>query len=323
MATGDGASGGRRRRGNLAVGTPASRAADSADGLFHPDAAALHPLGERIDAGASGFRIRLRRAASRCAEALLLLAWAAHAPAREPAEPRADLATLDGLVGRWMALRTTIAEERRQWEDRRGQWENEIDLLEREAEALQREIDEGGDFVSAFERERAEWRPRKESLERERKQLRGALDRAEADLRAWRPAIPDGLRPPLASAFAALPETQAEADRKDLSERARTVAALYTRIETLQNEFHAASETLATERGRRRVDVLYAGLARGFAVSPGGDWAAVGEPAADGWTWTPTPEAAATIREAIEILNRERTVRYVELPMNIAGEARP
>ena len=60
------------------------------------------------------------------------------------------LDTLDALVGRWMALRTTIAEETRDWDARRAQWNTEIELLEREAGALKAEVEKlthakGGD----------------------------------------------------------------------------------------------------------------------------------------------------------------------------------
>ena len=247
---------------------------------------------------------------------------AERAPAGET-PPAAELQTLDGLVGRWMALRTTLAEETREWEERRRQWEDEISLLEKEAEALQRERVDGDTFASSFETKRAEALARKERMEMELRKLRAGLDRAEADLRRWNGRIPASLRPPLASGFAALPATQKQADKQPLVRRAQTVVALYTQIETLQNQFHAVRETLDVEGTRRQVDALYLGLARAFAVSPGNDWAAVGVPSDSGWAWTPAPGEEDAVRLAINVLNRQATAQWIPLPLQVAKEVQP
>ena len=234
-----------------------------------------------------------------------------------------DLRTLDGLVGQWMALRTTLAEEKREWGERRRQWEEEISLLEKEADTLRREREDGGTQVTTFEAKRAEALARKERMEGELRQLRAVLDRAEADLRRWSGRIPEGLAAPLAAGFGALPLTQKQADGLPLIRRAQTVAALYTQIETLQNRFHAVRETLEAEGVRRQADVLYLGLARAFAVSPGNDWAAVGVPTDTGWAWRPAPGEAAVVRQAIEVLNRQATAELVDLPLQVAGGESP
>lgn len=234
-----------------------------------------------------------------------------------------DLETLDGLVGRWMALRTTIAEEKREWKERREQWKEEIALIEKEAETLKKEADEGTAFSSSFETKRSEALARKASMEGELQELRTVLDRAEADLRRWRGWIPPGLMPSLAAGFGALPATPTEADGLPLTKRSQTVAALYAQIETLQNEFHASRETLDVEGTRRHVDVLYVGLARAFAVSPGNEWAAVGVPSDTGWTWTPSREDGEAVRRALDVLDRQATAQLVALPLQVAGEVTP
>lgn len=246
----------------------------------------------------------------------------ARAPAGE-APPAAELRTLDGLVGHWMALRTTLAQEKREWNEHRQQWEQEIALLEKEAETLRKEREDVDSFASSFEAERTVALARKERTEAELRKLRPVLDRAEADLRRWRERIPAGLRPPLATGFAALPATQKEADKLALARRAQTVAALYAQIETLQNAFQSASETLDVEDGRRQVDVLYVGLARAFAVSAGNDWAAVGVPSDSGWAWTPAPGEAEAVRRAIDMVNRKASAQLVILPLQVIAKVQP
>jgi len=261
----------------------------------------------------------VRWVAAGLAAVLSVFVFAGHVAAGEAGEARDDLDTLDALVERWLALRATIAEEKREWEARREQWEEEIALLEREAGTLKKEMDEGDTFASSVEKKRAEALARKERMESELQKLRAVLDRAETDLRRWRERIPPALMASV-TGFDALPATQTEAGKRPLTKRAQTVAALYTQIETLQNRFHAARETLDVAGTRRQVDVLYIGLARAFAVSPANDWAAVGVPADAGWTWTLSVEDAQSVRRAIDVLSRRETAQLVTLPMRVLRE---
>jgi hypothetical protein len=234
-----------------------------------------------------------------------------------------SLGELDALVGRWMTLRTTIAEEKREWSAHREQWEEEIRLLEQEVETLKKEIDEGGTFASSVEKELVGILARKERMEDELQTLQSVLDRAEADLRQWRDRIPPGLGSALISGFDALPTTQEAADKIPITKRAQNVAALYTQIETLQNQFHATRETLDVDGARRQVDVLYIGLARAFAVSHSNDWAAIGTPQKSGWVWTLIQGGATAVRRAIDVLNRHETAQLVMLPLQVNEEVQP
>lgn len=281
-----------------------------------------NPIHDRAFRAADASR-RLRRVSPFRRTPMVLLLFAVCAATGEP-EPRArSLDTLDGLVSRWLDLRTTIAEEKRTWRMQRRQWEDEIALLEREAESLQAETASADASASSVEQERAVVLARTEAMSDELNRLRQVLDRAEADLRQWAPRIPSGLRPQLDNGLQALPGSQAAADRMPLPKRVQQIAAVYARIESLQHAFHATREMLETDSGtRRQVDVLYVGLARAFAVSPANDWAAVGVPGTDGWSWRTCHARAADIRRALDVFHRERTAEMVSLPMEFA-EDRP
>ncbi len=267
---------------------------------------------------------RLARRAAHWGITILMLSAAGWtAPAQSPGSPKPDLDTLDGLVGEWLDLKTEIADEQRSWDEKRRQWNEEIRLLRQEAESLQAEIDEADAFTSSVERERADALARKEAIEAELQEVRTVLERAEADLRRWRDTVPASLRTSLAAAFRSLPADRDEAESLSLSKRGRTVAALYSQIESLQNRFHVVREMLEVEGVRRQVDVLYAGLARGFAVSPGDDWAAVGTPGENGWTWTRADPQADAIRLAIDVFQQRETARMVSLPVETSGEVQP
>lgn len=227
-----------------------------------------------------------------------------------------DLPALEGVVGRWLDLRAAMAEEQQAWQTQRSQWEEEIHLLEQENKTLRREIDSGSEFVSSEDERNAAVLARQEVLTEGRARLRAVADRAEARLKRWEQWIPDGLRQPLEGSFRALPETQADADALPLIRRLQAIVSLQSQIESLQNGFHATREIIGTGgEDRRLMDVLYVGLARGYAVSPGDDWAAVGVPSEDGWVWTPCADQAASIRRALEILDREKVAEMAELPV--------
>lgn len=234
-----------------------------------------------------------------------------------------DLQALDGLVARWMALRTTIAEERRAWEAREEQWQDEIRLLETESAALQQDLDRREATAETVRQDLDNAVRRKTVLAAEHAVLRDVLGRAEAGLLQWRGRIPDGLRSLPGLDFDALPETPAQAAEQPLTQRARAVATLYAGIESLQNTFHTTHEMLAVGDVRRRVDVLYIGLAQGFAVTTTDDWAAVGRPAVDGWAWDAAQVAPAAVRTAIDMVDGQATARLVTLPLHVTGEGWP
>lgn len=249
---------------------------------------------------------------------LLPVLLRAEVPAAQP-----ELQTLDRLVGRWMELRTVIAEERRTWAEQREHWEHELQLLKQQDQALQKEIEEKRGFASSVEQERAAALSEKAALSAELEQLSEVMDRVEVELKQWFAVIPNGLRSALEADFRALPSGQSAADRQQLSRRVQAAAALYSQIETLQNNFHITREVLDTGGSRRMVDVLYLGLGRAFAVSGADDWAAVGTPSAEGWNWVPQAKEAAAIRKAINIFNRGETAEIVNLPIQITAEVLP
>ena len=233
-----------------------------------------------------------------------------------------SLKELDALVGRWIGLRTTISEEQREWDARKNQWGAEIKLLEQESGALDNEMEKFSGAASAEEQERAKLLARKEAMSSELEKLKEVLDGAEQDMKGWETRLPESLRQPLDSLFKALPETQADAEKFEITKRVQTLVSLYTQIENLQHGFHTTREMLEVGNGQRRqVDVIYIGLARAFAVSLDNDWSAVGTPASKGWNWQAHPEHAESVRSAIDVFKRQKAAEIILLPMQLTGEA--
>lgn len=258
----------------------------------------------------------------------LLLALACTLPLTVPAAPEhvstPTLESYDAWVGRWMDLRSAIAEEKSEWQAQRQQWRRELALLETEAERLRSQIAETKLQTASAEAERASAFSRRDALRITLGNIQPALDRVEMRLREWKAWIPPALSRDLEGLFDALPPQGEPADRRSIGARVQAVAALCAAIESLHNEVHLTREMMETENGpRQQVDVLYIGLGCAFAVAPHNDWAAVGRPGRLNWSWQPQPELAARIRDAIRIFNREKTARLVELPLSVLPETGP
>ena len=226
---------------------------------------------------------------------------------------------LDALVGRWIKLRSAIAEEKQSWKDQESHLKSEISLLESETASLKKEIKASDSFVLRVEKEHAERLEQKKALESELIRLNGVLSKAESTLLKWRKRIPPSLREPLDAAFDSLPDKDKKVESQvPLTKRAQNVAALFSQIETLQNRYHVTRETVETDGKRRKADVLYLGLSMAFAVSPANDWGATGSPTESGWIWQTEGVNADAIRQAVNIYNRRETAQLVSLPIKIS-----
>ena len=251
--------------------------------------------------------------------ALLLLTLAGRA-----AEP-SGAGQLDALAGQWVALRSEIAAEKSQAAARDTALREEIALLETEKAALEKEAAEFDAGASDDQKRLAEQAARGEAIRATIDAGRPALERAESALRALRPRLPATLLGDARPLFDALPTTAADAARESDGVRAQRVVALLAQVETLQTGVHSVKETLDTGGGlRRQVDVLYLGLARGFAVASDATWSGVGTPGPSGWTWEARPEIAPEVRAAVDMVARQRTADVVRLPLRVdPAEASP
>jgi hypothetical protein len=240
---------------------------------------------------------------------LVLTSWG------RPQEPA--LSDLDALTGRWIALRGTLAEEQRVWNNRKAAWQEEIALLEQEAEVLGQELETTREVLSTSEEQRADAQARRQEVEQQLNEADAVLNRGLTEVRQLAAMIP----PPLRSRLPADLQSLLQPGSADLprAQRAQRLVAFLSTLESMQNAYHGVQQTLETDAGRRQVEVLYIGLARGFAVSPGNDWAAMGTPAPEGWTWTEEGVNPREVRQLIEVYHRRETAALATLPLAVEG----
>jgi len=244
-----------------------------------------------------------------CAFFFVFAEWAA------ADEPLATTSTLEQLVAKWVDLRRELTEEAESWEEQKAQLEQERALLSKAKETLEQEIGAAQEEQRSAEAEQARLLERKETLQASLNACLPALRRAEADLKGWRSLWPPSLlTPPLRKAFDQLQK----AEEQSVTRRLQVILSLYGEIELLQYGVHVVKEVLQTGSGRsQEMDVIYLGLAQGFAVSMDDQIAGIGRPIGDGWKWTWRAKIADEVRKAIAFYRHEKTADFVHLPLRV------
>lgn len=232
-------------------------------------------------------------------------------------EEREGVALLERLVSQELEVRAQIARERQEWTEQEARIKDEMAILRAEEAALERRLADSADQGAPLDQECAGLAARKAVMEAARAQTLLAVERAEEALRAWAVLIPPALDVAARDSFRELPAGPAAAAKLSLSRRLQLVVALHGQIDALQHKVHVCKEVLPTDAagGAREVDVVYIGLARGFAVSPDDAWSAIGTPAAGGWKWQAAIAIAPEVRRAVRMAAGEHAVSFVNLPL--------
>jgi len=223
--------------------------------------------------------------------------------------------TLEELVAEWVNLRRELTEEKESWEEEKAQLEQEQDLLKKEQETLQNEIAIAREESLSIESQRSQLVKRKKILNNAIEECIPVFREAEKDLREWRAVIPSSLlSPPVKNAFDRLKNGLGQS----FTQRLQLIVSLYGEIERLQNGVHVVKEVLEIEPGSsREMDVVYLGLAQGFAVSQDNLIAGVGVPSESGWQWEWRNDIAPEVRKAVDFHSHEKTADFVHLPMRV------
>ena len=221
--------------------------------------------------------------------------------------------TLESLVAKWVDLRSEIAEEKGTWKEQKIQLKQERLLLLKEKTLLEEEITQTKAEQTSAEAEQAKLLQDKKTFQKRLDQSLPAITRAEANLKRWQALIPPGLSFPLKKSFDQLPNVSG----KSLSQRLQIILGLYGEIERLQHNVHLVKEMLKTDFGMQELEVIYLGLAQGFAVSKDNLKAGIGRPAKEGWIWDWRDNLAPEIRKAMDYYNHEKIADFVHLPLKI------
>ena len=225
-----------------------------------------------------------------------------------------DLNSLEELVGQWVGLRKEIAEGQQAWMRQEKQWQQEILLLEEESRQLDEMIEREKQLSLDKEDVVAGQLERKDELTKVVADVGLVTDRATARLSEIVQFIPKSLQSE--NILRGCRQSSGGRDSLPSTRRLQYLVAVLSEIESIQHSSHVVQELIEGDEGRREMDVVYLGLACGFAVSPDSSVAAVGRPSASGWKWAESQGFAPEVRKLVSIKQQKLPPAIVNIPIN-------
>lgn len=247
-----------------------------------------------------------------CLSALLLAP-----PSGLAAENALALATARESVAQWVRTRQLISETRAAWESDKETLGQTKALFERELATVRGRLAgvSTNSTVANGERREAEaaLKEHTEALEA----ARVLAAELEVQARQVLPLLPPPLLATVKPLTDRLPADSADT-KAGAGERLQTVVALLNEIDKFNNAVTVAPEKQPNAKGEMvAVDTLYLGLSGAWFVDAAGEVAGTGRPSPQGWQWTPRPEIAAQVRDAVAVYRSQKPAAFVALPASV------
>ncbi len=244
------------------------------------------PLIRRRPRGTPGFLAAVSLAAA------IALPLAAEEPADE----------VERTVGQWVKVRSETARLRSEWNWQQSLMQSTLDALKSRFARLEAERKELLAKTATERRETVELEERLIAMNTavaEAERYLVELDSVLVQLRAW--------LPPRLSAALELPYRSLAATGLPLGERMQHTMAIINRCQLFDRTVSSGEEILMVEgTGKRLMEVVYWGLAQGYAVDRSAGTAYVGRSGDQGWVWIAAPESAAAITRLLAVARDEQ-----------------
>jgi hypothetical protein len=247
-----------------------------------------------------------------CGGALLSLAVTpAAAQANDP------IGDVQQAVAAWAKVRTETVRIESDWEWQRTLMQSTLDALTERVGQLEAKRDELLAKTAAERRETAELTERRQQMEAAAAQASShlrALDDRLVQMRGWLP-------PRLSTALELPYRSLAERDLP-VGERMQHTMAILNRC-TLFNRAVSCGEEMVVSAGGepKLMQVVYWGLAHGYALDRAARTAYFGAPGDSGWTWTAAPELTDSIERLIAVAEDKREPELVPALVQVADPA--
>lgn len=242
---------------------------------------------------------------------LLFIALAFSASLRAAAN---RLEEVEKSAGEWVKLRMESARLASAWQAEQGLLESTVQALEERAT----QIEEERDLLKA---QTAKEREEMAGLKTKEVAANAELQAAEARLLALsqqlvelRPKLPPRLSDALEMSYRSLAEAELP-----LGERMQLCMTVLNRCAQFNRLVSYGEEVLSLEPadGPKALEVIYWGLARGYALDGAAGKVWMGSPGANGWRWEPQPDATDAVAELIAIHTDKADPDFVLVPASL------
>ncbi|MEO0715457.1 MAG: DUF3450 family protein [Planctomycetota bacterium] len=219
-----------------------------------------------------------------------------------------------------IGLKEQTSDEERLLAETRVFLDEEIALLEQRIAALNENtatlVEERGETAD----KRAELEQEKAALEAGTKALEDAILGLEARLLALTPTLPAPLVETVNRVARNVPESAEDAvDKKlDLYTRFVQVVGALNYVDNFNDDVTILPATIDIPALGKPAEVttIYLGVGQAFYVHKSGQYAGVGRPTPDGFTWTSDDSLAPTIARLVAIYDGKEPAVFVPVPVN-------
>lgn len=251
---------------------------------------------------------------SRLLRASVALTLGLSFPLSRAAEPVDEV---QSAVAQWAKVRGETARLDSDWQWQRTLMQSTLDALKERVGQLECKRDELLAKTAAERRETAEIEGRRRSMAEAAvaadAHLR-ELDQQLLRLRAW--------LPPRLQAALELPYRSLEKSDLPLGERMQHTMTILNRCMLFNRATSCGEELVVAEGGQPKLmEVVYWGMAHGYALDRAARIAYFGFPDEKGWTWTPAPAQYGAVERLIAAAEDKAEPELVLAPVRIGGPA--
>ncbi len=221
-------------------------------------------------------------------------------------------------VRQWVHSQQLISEEASDWQAQKQALADLSKIREREIGQLDEVIEAAGSRLTDAESRRAELIAEEDSLRDRRAELEKEIVTLERSALSLLPGFPPPLREKIKDASERLEAKDRESH--PLQNRYRDVLAVLVEASAFNSRLTHDVDLRDVDGKSIEVDVLYLGLASAYYTDRSGKYGGTGQPGDVGWTWTERPKLAASIRNAVDIFQKQATPNMVKLPLQLRLE---
>jgi len=254
--------------------------------------------------------------------AVFLSCWlSVLAGAREPVRSPSD--NLRDSVAKWVEVMHSIQKEEDKWEHDREVLCDYRDGLRSEIEDLENAIAEAKKRKSGADKDSVEQVDARSRYAEAKIQLAGMVRELETMAVRQAERLPGCLlaEPKMAQVLEEIRTDVGmlgnQAD-KQLAKRLNNILMMAGETEKFQQSVHLRDELHTRTDGREfNMKMVYFGLGTAFGVNEGGDFAIVGRPGPDGWSYDECDGLAGEIHRLVEIVTGDVEAGFVFLPIEL------
>lgn len=207
-----------------------------------------------------------------------------------------ETATTLGIIEKWIEVRKSDAQLRRDWLEEKQQLEHEEKMLLAESDSLSRRVEALREINGKLIQERATQGSLAESLQSASEGVEVLLARHSERLNQLLPKLP----PPLARSISEK-LSRNDSTNNGLGARYQRIISAITEVHEFAANTHWKVEIRETDNGEpRQFDTLYWGLNYALSCDKMGTVSQIGFPLGESWQWEDADEHAQAVRSFLD-----------------------